>query len=267
MNNAIMIDGKAGSIGAGGTVDFGAPETMHVFFLNKSIPDIEESRRRGRRWDKSVPHVHIQHPGEKDYVERPLKENDIAIMRWPRQYEAYLKKQEAIPDGTPIDVLFPEEPQIPANLKSIAIYTVEQLAGLTAHGLQTVGMGATQWQQRAKSFLEAANGGKGMHKLRLENERQANTIEVLSNQVALMKAQLEKLAAQVTNKLGANMIPNMPAPIAQAHAQVLHETYEPLPELSDEPLFVAVADAVEGPAIEQLAVSPPKRRGRPPRQA
>ena len=262
-NNQITIDGQQGRIGANGVVQFGNDELMNVVFYVKSVRDDQESRARGRPWHKAITYVRIQHPGEKDYIDRPVGDDDMAKMRWARQWQAFEARQEQAPQGTPLDVLFPLSPEIPANLRSLAIHTVEQLAGLTAHGLQTIGMGATQWQQAAKQFMEAANGGKGMHRLRLENERLSNSLEVQANQIALMKAQLEKLAAATQNGLMPNMIPNMPPPLAQAHAETLHETYEPLPELSDEPLFVAVADELEGPAISNQE-APPRRRGRPP---
>ena len=118
----------------------------------------------------------------------------------------------------PSSACFPESPEIAANLHSIAIHTIQQLAGLTAHGMQTVGMGAQQWQDRAKQFLAAANGGVGMHRLNAENEKLKNAVEVLQNQNAMMKAQLDLLMAERRQGVAPNMLPPQGATLAQAHA-------------------------------------------------
>jgi hypothetical protein len=264
MTVQLNLDGRTGTVGSGGVVDFSANDRKTVVFYMKAVHDPVASRERGRPWSKPVIYVRIQEPGEKDYVDRPVLEDDIAKALWPRQWAAFEKKQEQVPNGTPVDCLFPESPEIAANLHSVAIHTVEQLAGLTAHGMQTIGMGALQWQTRAKEFLASANGGAGMHKLRAENERQANAIETLTNQIALLKSQLDRVLAERDQKVPPAMIPHDRPTVAQAQAMAM-PAYQPTPELSDEPLFIEVEDGVTGPEIEQPTIDPPKRRGRPPR--
>jgi len=263
MVETIKMDGRTGAIGSSGVVDFSAPDLANVVFYTKPALDQEQSRLRGMPWNKAMTYVRIQHPGEKDYIDRPVMDDDVAKMRWPRQWEAFERKQEHVPNGTPVECLFPGQPEVAANLHSIAIHTVQQLAGLTAHGLSTIGIGATQYQQKAKDFLSAANGGAGMHRLTTENEKLKNAYETQANQIALLKAQLDKLMAERSGVPSA-MIPSAPAPTAQAHAN-LQPAYS-APELSDEPLFVEVPDELSGASISEVTQELPKRRGRPPRE-
>lgn len=267
MTTQVTINGARGSFeGAVGTVNFAADEMMNVNFYNKAVPDPIGSLERGRPWSRSMIYVRIQHPGEKDYVDRPVQDFDVAKTRWARQWAAFERQQEQVPNGTPVDVLFPQSPEIAANLHSIAIHTVEQLAGLTAHGMQTVGMGATQWQAKAKQFLDAARGGSAMHRLQLENDRQRNAIESLTNQVAQLNTIVERLAAEKSG-VPPNLIPRSAPTAVQAHASEA-SAYAPLPELSDEPLFHAVeddeVDGVSGPSIgAPTQLDPPRRVGWP----
>ena len=282
MNNGIQVTvyGQAGMMRPDGNIDFSAHDRKSVNFYQKAVHDPEESRRRGRPWSKSTTYVRIQEPGEKDYVDRPVAEDDIAKSYWPRQWEQFQRKQEQVPQGTPVECLFPESPEIAANLHSIAIHTIQQLAGLTAHGMQTVGMGAQQWQDRAKQFLAAANGGVGMHRLNAENEKLKNAVEVLQNQNAMMKAQLDLLMAERRQGVAPNMLPPQGATLAQAHAASVGDRYQHQaqvdfdPDAQDEPATAALAsgplfhevaddsDADSGPDI----TTPPRRGpGRPPK--
>lgn len=274
MLNQVSMDGRQGTIGAGGVVNFGSDSLANVVFYTKSVHDPAASRERGKPWYKAQTYVRIQHPGEKDYVDRPVMEDDVARMRWPNQWAAFERKAEQAPDGTPVECLFPESPEIASNLHSIAIHTVEQLAGLTAHGIQTVGMGATMWQQKAKAFLDAAKGGASMHRLVAKVEQLTNSLEVLSNQNAALKTLVDRLSAE-KDGISPTMIPRGVPPIAQAHAEMI--THESTPvyqmaqksvgspfEMSDEPLFIEEPDGVEGAEIPQLTNEPPRRGpGRP----
>jgi hypothetical protein len=277
MNTQITIDGQQATVmpvGDGvGTVRFNGDGVLNVTFYNRPVIDTIESQKRGRPWNKNVEYVRIQIPGEKDYNDRPATEMDHA--RFPRQYQAYLTGQKPIPSGTPIDVLFPQNPEIPLNLHGLGVHTVEQLAGLTEHGAQTIGMGATQWRNKAKQFLDAANGGASIHRVQKAIEDKDAKIEVLSHQLQEQKAQIERLMALMDQKIPANMVPATRATQAQVHAQALAfaaeesgqpESYEPMAlaeqPASSDPLFVEEPDTA--PVDEETAPAPAKRGpGRP----
>jgi hypothetical protein len=263
------IPATGGILGPNGAVSFGAPDVMNVLFYTKSVHDPISSRERGKPWFRAMTYVRIQHPGEKDCIDRPVQEDDVAIQRWPRQWDAFQRRQEQAPDGVPIEMLFPESPEVAANMHTIAIHTVEQLAGLTEHGMQTIGIGAAQWKNKARQFLDAARGGASVHRMQLQIEKLTNAIETLSNQNAGLKALVDRLSAEKAGGVPPAMIPNSAPTQAQAYAATA-PTYQPMAELSDEPLFETVDDdppaGVSGPSIGELAEGPRPRgwpKGKP----
>jgi hypothetical protein len=126
-------------------------------------------------------------------------------------------------------MLFPQNPEVAANLHTLAVHTVEQLATLTAHGVQTVGMGALQWQQKARQFLDYANRGASYHAVDAQNKKLQNQIETQANQIAQLKAQLDQLLAVQAGVPG-TMVPQRQTTIAQQRATGnLQGSYRPNP--------------------------------------
>jgi hypothetical protein len=280
MNNSVVIDGQARTIQDDGMVRFHTDQQMNVLFYKKAVIDPIESRERGRTWTRAVDYVKIQQPGERDYVDRPARDDDKA--RWPQLWARYEQGQKQAPQGTPIDILFPQNPEIPANLHTLGVHTIEQCAGLTEHGAQTIGIGATMWRNKAKEFLSCANGGAGYGRLKAENDKLQNVIEVQGNQLAQMKHQLDQLAAQVNQKISPNMIPPHVPTIAQEtfaarQAQTFSNDYEDADPSADvnedtpaneiqsggEPLFVETSD--DSHLSDAPAASPKRGPGRPPK--
>ncbi len=207
MNNQIQIDGMNGTIQQDGMVRFGSDNQLNVLFYMKSVLDPIQSREMGRPIHKGEVWVRTQQPGERDYGDRPLREIPNSPQRFPQQWAAYERSQAQAPEGTPVDILFPQNPEIALNLKAVGVHTVEQLAGLTAHGMETIGMGAMQWHNKAKQYLAAMNGAKGYNKLELENSKLKEQLEVNQNNIAMLKQQLDRLSAQVLQGIPQGMIP------------------------------------------------------------
>ncbi len=201
-------------------VSFTAPDSRkNVRFYNKKVVDPDLSAQMGRSMFKETPYVFIQEPGERDYIDDPLANKPWAPARFPHQYAQYLKQQDQIPEGTPIDFLFPQHPYIGENLRSMSIHTVEQMAGMQDTGLQNIGMGAFQWRDKAKNYLAIANKGVGAHKLQTELDARDNTIATMKSQMDEMRTRIDRLMAQVEQKIPATMIPSTPAATqAQGHA-------------------------------------------------
>lgn len=226
-SNQVTIDGQSGTIQADGWVRMGSDDRVNVLFYRKSVLDRVKSVEAGRPVHIAMDYVRIQQPGEKDYADRPVDDDRSVIARWPRHWDAYQKGRAAAPDGTPVEMLFPQNPEIAANLHTLAVHTIEQLATLTAHGMQTIGMGATQWQQKAKQFLAAANGGAGMHRLAEQNAKLLSQLETQANQIASLRTQLDRLAA-LQSGVPSAMVPERLPTVAQQHAsRSLHGDYRP----------------------------------------
>lgn len=179
-----------------GNVRYGEDNQLTVNFYDKSVRNAIKSREEGMPIHDLVPHVRVQTPGEHlNVVDRPIEDNDKR--RWPRQYDAYLHNQTQIPEGTPIDLMFVNHPHVADNLRGHGIYTIQQLANLSAHALLQVGMGAQEYQNKAKSYLDSAAKGVDFHKIVKENEDLKNQAQVMSNQIQQLQAQLNGVISQL----------------------------------------------------------------------
>lgn len=258
-----------------GWVRFGSDTMTNVTFYTRVVNDPEESRRRGAPYSRSVTYVRLQQPGEKDNVDRPVRgEFDDVIQRFPRQWQAFQAGKKPVPHGTPIEVLYPQTPEIAANLHVVGVHTVQQLANLNAHGIDTIGMGASIWKQKAVEFLKSAEGSVGYHRMQAENEKLQNTLEVQANQMSDMQAQINRLMAMQQGIPSISIKP-AEATIAQmAHQEVVQEVTYVTDQAADpngyghvviedgSPLFDEPADSY---GDEESAPVAPRRRGRPPK--
>lgn len=241
MNQSVYVGGTSdfggqnATIDSNGMVSFKSSNHANVIFYKKSVLDPVKSREIGRPIFISKDYVRIQHPGEADVIDRPIADDPRVTQVWGMQYQKFLNNQDHdIPDGTPVEMLFPNRPEIPANLHTQGVHTIEQLGSLTAHALQMIGMGAVEWQQAAKKFLDSSLGGAEYHKMKQEVETLLSQNQVLQNQVSLMKSQLDRLSAA---QLGVpqHMIPNAAPTVAQQYMQSLPEI--PIQEELELPAF------------------------------
>lgn len=168
----------------------GTDDRMIVLFSRRAVQNEWKSRETGKPVFESADFVRIQQPGERDYVERPVRDDDR--VRWPRQWAAYESQQQQAPDGTPLDLMFPAEPHIPATLKQIQILTVEHLAGASEAAISRMGMGARSWVTRAKAYLETAERGAAFHQMERQLEDKDERIKTLEAQVAQILAARER---------------------------------------------------------------------------
>lgn len=254
----ISVDGKSGYIQSNGMVSFGSDEQANVIFYNKSVLDPVKSREQGRPFYVSKEYVRIQHPGEPlNIIDRPIADDPRVIQRWPNHYQKFQNNtQQDIPDGTPLEILFPNHPEIPANLHTHAVHTVEQLSMLSAHALQSIGMGAVEWQGMARKFIDSAKGGMEHHKLVKNVEDLKSQNEVLQNQISLLKSQLDRLAA-ANMGIPPAMIPSQRPTQAQQH-------YYSAPDPVEQPTYAGPFDHDAQPQLfaEEPAKTPPTRGNR-----
>jgi hypothetical protein len=184
------------------TPDFIAPkaggerDTAMPRFYVKPVKNEFKSNEKGHPVFEDREYVEIHIPGDRGTVtDRQVRPEDRD--RWPREYAAFKAGQEAPVEGTPLT----EWPAITRSqaeeLKFGRVYTVEQLAALPDDLLnRTVSMGGFSLREKAKRFLEAAQGNAPMEKLAAENEEQRATINALQEQMKALTEQMAKLSAQ-----------------------------------------------------------------------
>jgi len=179
-----------------GMVSFGNDSMLNVLFYTRSVVNEQKSRDMGKPHHDAVEFVRMQQPGEASTViERPVQEADKH--RFPRQYTLYLNKKEQIPEGTPIELLFPNSPNVADNLKGWGVYTVEQCAAMSQHAIQNINMGGQDYQNRAKSYLENASKGVNFHKQIKELEEMKSKYNVLQQNHNTLQQQFSALMAKL----------------------------------------------------------------------
>lgn len=257
----------------GGMVTMGSDDLLIVRFYKKPIPNALKSKQAGHPVYDAVDYVYIQQPGERDTTDRPVHDGDK--MRFARQWAQYERNAEQVPEGTPLSVLFvePNECNIPPYLNGLGIYTVEQLNGLSATGIQNIGLGGQEWVNKAKKYLDYASKGKGYHHLDKKLTEQANTIDVQAQQIEALKKQVDQLLSERYGTTGhPNQRPQAHGSIADRRYQVPQvrpaeipiprpEPMEPDQELADVGLN---PDTQPIPVFRDTGEPNPKRRGRPP---
>jgi hypothetical protein len=173
-----------------GLASQGDDSKVFATFYTRSVVDGIASREAGRPINKDVPYIKIIQPGESRLGTYDQPATDADVMRFPRQWQQYKNNQQQTMEGSPLSLLFPDNPAVVDNLKSSGVHTIEQLAGLQLGQLQQVGMGGQTFQDKAKAYLAAADKGKDFHALaaKLESltlERQADKDRIAALEAAL----------------------------------------------------------------------------------
>lgn len=167
-------------------------EGLVAVFYSRWVDDAEASREAGRKVMRKVPHVQIFIPGnDKDIVDRKAKDEDKR--RFRKQWEAYENQQEKAIDGTPLEHWPIIDTGTVMALKSIHVFTVENLAGLSDQGLEKFGAGGRELQKKAKLFLQAAKDAAPMYELERLNDDLRNSLATQADEIKELKAIIEKM--------------------------------------------------------------------------
>lgn len=168
----------------------GTDRNVIVMFSKEAIQNAAKSEAEGRPIFDAIDYVRIQHPGERDFDKRPAREEDR--MRWPHAWQAYQNNVGQAPAGTPLDILFPSNPEIVATMKALQVLTVEHLAEAGEAALSRIGFGARGWQAKAKTFMEMAANAAPLHAAQKLIETQKERIENLEQQLAVLARKMAR---------------------------------------------------------------------------
>jgi len=224
-------------------------DQLMVGFYRRSVQNKARSEQEGKPVFEGRDYVKIQHPGESlNVVDREATVQDK--QRWPQRWAQYSQGVNQSPDGIPITLLFPSKPEIEATLRGYNIHTVEQLANLSAHGISTIGMGAQDWVNGAKKYMDRAEKGVDHH--RFETELAAK-----QRQIDTMARQIEELTRLIQSRTAtAPAIDTQTYDFQTAQIDHVHASADETQAFLQPPAQF----------VQDLSgsVEPPKRRGRPP---
>jgi len=166
---------------------------LNVQFYRGTKRDVFNSTLQGLPLDVGIDYVKVSNAGEKDNVIHEV--NELHKRRWPEQWRAYQEGRAQIADGTPMDMLFPGNPEIVSTLKANNVHTIEQLADYPDSSLTAF---TPTWKAKAQQFLK----GKVDNRFP-ELEARAKQAET---ELAEMKAMVQQLmAAQQANTAPINV--------------------------------------------------------------
>lgn len=177
----------------GGIVQYGKGDSsMVVMFYLKPVPNPAKSDAAGRPVFDDVIYVRIHPPGERlNIVDRRASDQDKK--RFPMQFMQFKENMPQESSGTPIDMLFPSQPSIAAALKASGVHTVEQCSELSAHAIESIGMGCQHWVNTATRYLQVANKGVKASELRAALDERDRENASLKHKMDLMQAELTHL--------------------------------------------------------------------------
>lgn len=150
-------------VGGGLARPAGGDTKLWVKFVRRSRINAAKSEAAGRPIHEACDYVQIQQPGERDRVDRPVTEWDKA--RFPRHWAQYQQQIEQTAEGTPVQYIFPTQPEVVELLADIHVDTVEQLAGLGETGIERLGMNGRRHVERAKAALDKSASVQEVAKL------------------------------------------------------------------------------------------------------
>lgn len=201
------------SYGNGGLVLPDAGSTRVVFFSKAKLMPAK-SKEQGREIWENIDYVSVQQVTEKYPI--VLEAHDGHRQRWQREFEAYQKGKEAMPEGTPMNILLPGNEAAINELKSMAIFTIEQMASVPDSVLHRIPFG-TDMKVRAMKYLEAVNGSQGFNKMQGEIEKANARAADTERQLADLKEQLASM--QNTQPAASGVSPDIAALVATLVAQ------------------------------------------------
>lgn len=167
------------------TVRMGSDAQLAVMFYKRAVPNEARSKEIGTPIYEQQDYVKIYQPGERDVVDRPV--NELDKRRFAQRWMEYQQGKEQAVEGSPLEHLFPGNPEIVATLRAMRIQTIQQLAACSDSAIGNLQFGG-ELRTKAQRFLEGAEKGKGFHALEKQVADQAATIKQLTEQVQSLMA-------------------------------------------------------------------------------
>jgi hypothetical protein len=180
-----------------GTVNFQDKNTHAIFYMDRRH-NPAKSEQEGHPIYDNIAFVRIGNPGERlNVVIRPATQVDQR--RFPIQWAQFQQNMEQRPSGTPVTILFPSNPAVVGMLEGCNVFTVEQLADLSANAIENIGMGCQTYVNQAQQYLKMSEKGVKHAEFQKKLDERDQKIAQLSNHVQELNTTVTKLLAQIKN--------------------------------------------------------------------
>lgn len=145
---------------------------LHVTFYTRAVPNNFKSIEAGRKVFDEIDYIRIHTPGSQlNVIDAPITAGTYR-QRFADKYEKWKKGQADLVSGTPLDAfpLLLGKVALVAELRSMNIHTVEQLAGIPDIAVQKI-MGGHELRNKAQLYIEGTSGTDAvLAKMQKENE-------------------------------------------------------------------------------------------------
>lgn len=176
----------------GERVGHGNDRNLFVQFHNHPVKNNNRSKAEGRPCYDNKVYVRIISPGDKtSEVDRLAHQGDFD--RFPNQYKAFLNKNEAVVEGTPLEHWPALDAALLKECKEASLFTVEQVAALPDTAVQKLGMGFRSLKNQAQTFIEFAKDTALPQRLAADLERARDETKGLQETIAEMAQQIKEL--------------------------------------------------------------------------
>jgi hypothetical protein len=160
-------------------------------FYPRAVLNKRKTEEEGRSVFDEIDYVKILVPGDnKNQIDRKVRQEDK--MRWPAAWDRYQKKRDPEISGTPLKEWAYLNTARAAELESLNIFSMEQLAGLSDDYLPRLGPGARDLVKRAQQFLEGDDAV--IQELRADNQALRDRVSELEGQLETANRELQKRA-------------------------------------------------------------------------
>jgi hypothetical protein len=130
------------------------------------------------------------------------------IKTYPNEWNAFFNNTRADDAGTPVELLFKNDPARASLYKHHGVHTIERLSGVSEGDAALIGMGALDDVKRAKAFIAKTNTGVSNSQFELEVQALKERNESLENSVRDLT---EKLTEMLKRELSAGDDDSEPA--------------------------------------------------------
>lgn len=160
------------------------------------VPRFFMDYKRGPNGD-IIGHEYVEMLMPGDNKNAPVRKvTDTIRAEFPNQYAAFKRGEELSPEGTPIEMWPAVNPSLARMLKTMNIYTVEQMAEVPDTAIGGI-MGGRSLRDRARVYLEASRNTAVSDALAQQNQRLTDEVEYSRRQNGEMAAQLAAMQRQI----------------------------------------------------------------------
>lgn len=181
-------------VGNDGIAQWGtnAGQQLAIFFKG-SRHNPTKSVETGSPMFDDVTMIRVITPGDNDGNGVEVEARDWHKQRFPREWDAFQKKQDYKMPGTPLSIMFADSPATVKMFEAKSIYTVQQLATLDDSVIMAGNPMFRQHKTRAQQWLSTALKGAEDLKLRQEKEALEGDLSTAKSDIAELKQIILKM--------------------------------------------------------------------------